>query len=283
LIHKEKAKTGRSDDILFQMEKLFKETKDRHILAEEFEQIVNEEAKMKHEDILDFIAYDWEERSKDLEQSLSETLEANRRLDQLNRGTLTALARTIDAKSEWTAGHSERVTQLAIKIGRVLGLTQEELDNLHRAGLLHDIGKIGAPVEVIDKVGELTDEEYQILGEHPSIGERILEPLKAYAEVTPMVKQHHEWFNGDGYPDGLSGEEIDLGARIMAVADVYDALSSKRPYRDALEPDRVIEIIKEKSGNHLDPRVTDALFKILEKEGKRQKNRARNTISSANR
>ncbi len=279
LIHRTKEKTGRSDDVIFQMEKLFKETKERQIFIEELEEMVGERRKTKYKDILDFIAYDWEERNKDLEQSLNEIMDANKELDQLNRGTLTALARTIDAKSKWTAGHSERVTQLAIKIGRVLALTQEELDNLHRAGLLHDIGKIGTPAELIDKPSKLTDEEYQIISEHPSLGERILEPLEAYAEVTPMVKQHHEWFNGKGYPEGLSGENINFGARIMAVADVYDALSSERPYRDAIEPGRVIEIIKEKSGNHFDPIVTEALFKVLKKEGKLQKNRTSKATS----
>jgi HD-GYP domain-containing protein (c-di-GMP phosphodiesterase class II) len=283
LVHKTKEMTGRSDDVLFQMEKLFREIKENNILVEELEHEVGEERGTKYKDILDFIAYDWEERNKDLEKSLSEILEANKRLDQLNRGTLTALARTIDAKSEWTAGHSERVTQLAMKIGRVLALTPEELDNLYRAGLLHDIGKIGAPVEIIDKAGALTDEEFQILSEHPGIGERILEPLEAYAEVTPMVKQHHEWFNGRGYPDGLSGEEIDIGARIMAVADVYDALTSKRPYRDALDPDRAIEIIKEKSGSHLDPRITEALFKILNTEEKLQKKSSSKAVPSSSR
>jgi HD-GYP domain-containing protein (c-di-GMP phosphodiesterase class II) len=273
LIHGNRDKTGRSDDVIFQMEKLFKQTNENRIIVEELKQTVCEERNTKYRDILDFIAYDWEERNKDLEQSLSETLEANKRLDELNRGTLTALARTIDAKSKWTAGHSERVMQVALKIGRALELSQEELENLYRASLLHDICKIGAPAELIDKVSKLSDEEYQILSEHPSIGERILEPLEAYAEVTPIVKQHHEWFNGKGYPEGRSGEEINLGARIMAVADVYDALCSGRPYRDAMDPDQVIEIIKQKSGNHFDPMVTDALFKTLKKEGKPKKDR----------
>jgi HD-GYP domain-containing protein (c-di-GMP phosphodiesterase class II) len=156
-------------------------------------------------------------------------------------------------------------------IGHALELTQEELDNLYRAGLLHDIGKIGAPAELIDKAGRLTNGEYRILSEHPAIGERILEPIEAYAEVVPMVKQHHEWFNGKGYPDGLTGEEINLGARIMAAADVYDALSTDRPYRAAIDPDQVIEIIKERSGSHFDPMVVDALVEVMENERKPKK------------
>jgi putative nucleotidyltransferase with HDIG domain len=271
LIHKSKAKTGKSDDLLYQMENSFENIPEDQMLVSELQEVVRGEGKTISDDILDFIAYDWEERNKDLEKGLREILEANKRLDRLNWGTLTALARAIDAKSEWTAGHSERVTKLALKIGRVLGLTQEELDNLHRAGLLHDIGKLGTPAELIDKSGRLTAEEQQIVNEHPSIGERILEPIEAYAEIIPIVRQHHEWFNGKGYPYGLAGDAITLGARILAVADVYDALSSERPYRAAMDPEQALQIIKENSGSHFDPVLVDALFEVMEQDGKAQK------------
>jgi putative nucleotidyltransferase with HDIG domain len=271
LIHKSKSKTGKSDDLLYQMENSFENIPEDQMLVSELQEVVRGEGKTRSDDILDFIAYDWEERNKDLEKGLREILEANKRLDRLNWGTLTALARAIDAKSEWTAGHSERVTKLALKIGRVLGLTQEELDNLHRAGLLHDIGKLGTPAELIDKSGRLTAEEQQIVNEHPSIGERILEPIEAYAEIIPIVRQHHEWFNGKGYPYGLAGDAITLGARILAVADVYDALSSERPYRAAMDPEQALQIIKENSGSHFDPVLVDALFEVMEQDGKAQK------------
>ncbi|MFP3869906.1 MAG: HD domain-containing phosphohydrolase, partial [Syntrophobacteria bacterium] len=140
------------------------------------------------------------------------------KLDELNWGTLYALARTIDAKSSWTAGHSERVTRLAVKIGQVMGLSQKELDDLHRGGLMHDLGKIGIPPEILDKEGKLTAEERQLMEEHVVMGARILEPIAAYAEVIPIVLHHHERFDGSGYPAGLAGEEISLGGRIFAVA-----------------------------------------------------------------
>ena len=268
LIHKSNSKTVKSDDLLYQMNNSFRKIPEGQMLVGELQEVVREEGKTRSDDILDFIAYDWEERNKDLEKGLREILEANKRLDRLNWGTLTALARAIDAKSEWTAGHSERVTKLALKIGHAMGLTQEELDNLHRAGLLHDIGKLGTPAELIDKSDRLTVEEQLIVNEHPSIGERILEPIEAYAEIIPIVRQHHEWFNGKGYPDGLAGEAINLGARILAVADVYDALSSERPYRAAMDPDQVLQIIKENSGSHFDPVVVDSFFESMEQEGK---------------
>jgi putative nucleotidyltransferase with HDIG domain len=182
-------------------------------------------------------------------------------LDLLNWGTLTALARAVDAKSPWTAGHSERVTERALKAGRVLGVTPNELENLHRGALLHDIGKIGIPVSILDKPGKMTEEEYRIIKEHPRMGARILEPIAAYAQVIPMVLQHHEWFNGNGYPDGIAGEEISLGGRILAVADVFDALISDRPYRGGMGLERTVEIIKKESGDQFDPDVVQAFLK----------------------
>ena len=267
LISRFKAENCGSEDVIYQMESLFEQIKEDDILVEELKEVGGAEKKARYLNIMDFIAYDWEERNRDLEEGLKEILETNRRLNQLNWGTLEALARAIDAKSKWTAGHSERVTKLAIGIGRALGLTQEELDNLHRAGLLHDIGKIGIPAEVIDKPGGLTDEEDKIIREHPIIGNRILEPIEAYREILPMIRQHHEWFNGEGYPDGIAGEDITIGARILAVADIYDALSSKRPYRPAMDSNQALHIVKENAGSHLDPVVVDGLIKFLEKDG----------------
>ena len=187
-------------------------------------------------------------------------------LDELNWGTLYALARAIDAKSNWTAGHSERVTEVALKIGQNMGLDQKKLDDLHRGGLLHDIGKIGIPPEILDKAGKLTDEEYQLMREHVRIGARILEPIEAYDAVIPVVLHHHEYYDGSGYPDGLKGEGIDLGARIFTVADHYDALISDRPYRAGLPREKVIGFIKEDSGTKFDPNVVEAFLAVMAQE-----------------
>jgi len=124
------------------------------------------------------------------------------------------------------------------------------------------------PPEFLDKPSGLSDEEYSFIREHPKVGERILEPIEAYGEIIPMVKQHHEWFNGKGYPDGLSGEAITLGARILAVADVYDALSSQRPYRKKMSSKQVLQVIREGTGSHFDPRAVEALMGVLDKEQK---------------
>ncbi len=190
-------------------------------------------------------------------------------LNELNWGTLRALARTIDAKSSWTAGHSERSTKLAIKIGKVLRLAQEELDDLRRGGLLHDIGKLGIPAEILDKAGNLTTEELELMRKHTSLGARILEPIAAYSNVIPIVLQHHEFYDGTGYPNGLIGESINPGARIFIVADTYDALISDRPYRKALDHKSAIKYIKEGAGIKFDPKVVEAFLKVMAKESKK--------------
>ncbi|MCD4675082.1 MAG: HD domain-containing protein [Desulfobacula sp.] len=184
-------------------------------------------------------------------------------LEKLNLGTLEALARTVDAKSTWTAGHSERVTSLSVKIAKILGLDQKQIDTLQRGAFLHDIGKIGTPLTILDKPGRLTDEEYEIIKEHPVIGARILEPIEAYADVLPIVLQHHEQYDGKGYPHGLAGEDIALSARILAVADVYDAVVSDRPYRHGWIEEKAVKMITQEAGTHFDPKVVDAFLAAI--------------------
>ena len=183
-------------------------------------------------------------------------------LEQLSIGTVEALARTVDAKSKWTAGHSERVADLAVRIGRALRCHDQMLEQLFRGGLLHDIGKIGIPLAVLDKPGALNEEEYATITCHPTMGGKILEPIQAYQDVVPMIVQHHERFDGKGYPDGLAGEVISLGARILCVADVYDALISHRPYRQGWVKENVMDFMRENRGVMFDPQVVDAFFSL---------------------
>jgi putative nucleotidyltransferase with HDIG domain len=183
-------------------------------------------------------------------------------MEQLHWGTLTAFARAIDAKSAWTAGHSERVTHLALKIGSAMGLSSRDLQIMHRGGLLHDVGKIGTAPQILDKPGKLDAQEMQQMRDHVRIGVRILEPISAFTEALPIVAQHHEWFNGGGYPEGLAGEEISLHGRIFAVADCYDAMVSDRPYRKGLPKEQVVEMLREKSGVQFDPRVIEVFVRL---------------------
>jgi putative nucleotidyltransferase with HDIG domain len=148
-----------------------------------------------------------------------------------------------------------------------MGLSKHELENMHRGGLLHDIGKLGTPHDVLDKPGRLTQEETTLMHDHVRVGGLILEPIAAYADVMPIVLQHHENYDGSGYPLGLAGEEIDLRARIFTVSDQYDALISDRPYRGGLDRETVTDYIKEGAGSRYDPEVVDAFLKVMEQEG----------------
>ena len=186
-----------------------------------------------------------------------------RDLRQLTIGSMQALARTVDAKSPWTAGHSARVMRIALGIGRHMGLPPERIDRLEQAALLHDIGKIGISSGILDKPGRLTDQEFDIIKSHPVIGDTILTPIPAFKAIIPMVRQHHERWDGKGYPDGLSGEAITLEARIMAVADVYDAMTSDRPYRKGMGLEQAIAVIKSEAGRQLDPVVVEAFLELM--------------------
>lgn len=188
------------------------------------------------------------------------------KLRQLNWGTLTALARAIDAKSAWTGGHSERVTSLAMELAQVMGYDGKDLERIHRGGLLHDIGKIGTPPNILDKAGKLTPEELQIMRDHVKLGAHILEPIPGFAELIPIVLHHHEWFNGSGYPAGLAGEAISLDGRIFAVADCFDALVSDRPYRAGLARQRVMAMIQEGAERQFDPKVVQALVQLMKQK-----------------
>ena len=184
-------------------------------------------------------------------------------LKDLNWSTITTLARTIDAKSPWTAGHSERVSQMSVGIARVMGLSEAELERLYRGGLLHDIGKIGIPISIIDKKGRLTDEEMALMRSHVTIGARILEPLKALEDVLPIVLYHHERWDGKGYEAGLAGTDIPRLGRILCVADSYDAMRSDRPYRVGRSPDESLEEIALCSGSQFDPEAVAAFVEYM--------------------
>lgn len=188
-------------------------------------------------------------------------------LQEINLGILAVLARAIDAKSHWTAGHSERVTGFALKIGKTLALSKKQLDVIHKGGLLHDIGKLGIPNQILDKPAKLNPKEFQIVQTHTTLGARILEPITSYSEIVRIVLEHHENFDGSGYPQGLKGKNISLYSRIFAVADNFDALSSDRPYRRALKLKEVIHYIKIQAGKKFDPMVVDAFLRVIKTKG----------------
>jgi putative two-component system response regulator len=177
---------------------------------------------------------------------------------------VVALARALEGKSPYTHGHSERVTEYALRLGERVGLGEAELDALRRGGPLHDLGKICLPDALLNKPGRLTDAEYAEVKRHPAEGARILEPLRSLRGVIPLIRWHHERPNGRGYPDGLGGEDIPLVVRVLSVADVYDALTSARPYRAALSPERCLAVLDEEAAcGGLDPDLVRAFHEVM--------------------
>jgi hypothetical protein len=193
---------------------------------------------------------------------------ASQRYDYLKDllvGLTRSLTAAIDAKDSYTYGHSERVARIAVELGRELGLRDDELSDIYLTGLLHDIGKIGIRDSVLCKRDKLTDEEFEHIKEHVKIGYRILADLRAIAHLLPGVLYHHERIDGGGYPEGLAGTAIPFLARILAVADSYDAMSTSRPYRAAMPPARVEAIIQQGAGSQWDKAVVDAFVRCKER------------------
>ncbi len=194
----------------------------------------------------------------------SGNIELYRRQSEFVTSVVRALTSAIDAKDPYTCGHSDRVARLAVRLAQEMGLDNDTLNLLYMAGLLHDVGKIGIDDSVLRKPGRLNDEEYEHIKLHPELGCNILSGLKQLEAVLPVVLHHHEQWDGEGYPHKLAGETIPKLARITAVADAYDAMTSDRPYRKGMPADRVNEIFREGSGTQWDPEVVEAFFSARE-------------------
>lgn len=199
-----------------------------------------------------------------LEQKVKEQAEKIR-ASFLN--AIAALAYALEAKDKYTSGHSQRVAEISVTIARELGMTQASIEKIRLAGLIHDIGKIGVRESILNKPVRLNAEEYQHIKYHSEIGEHILTPIVEDEEILKMVRYHHERYDGTGYPDGLSGKQIPLGARILAVADSYDAMTSERPYREAMNTETACIEIKCGEGTEFDSEVAEAFLRIYVAKG----------------
>ncbi len=227
-----------------------------------------------------FIAVKSSQKSKSLEERermllsvlvdqavlLFENIELYDNIQDFYLEIVQALARTIDAKDSYTYDHADRARKYARLICAKLHLPDHLTRQIEYAALVHDIGKIGIKEEILNKAGKLDQEEEDALRKHPQIGQRILAPVTFLAPVAPMVHYHHEWYNGEGYPDGLQGEEIPLGSRIVSVIDAYDAMTTDRPYRKASSQEDAIKELVACKGTQFDPKVVDAFIRVLEEE-----------------
>jgi putative two-component system response regulator len=194
--------------------------------------------------------------------------------------SIMSLSHALEAKDICTSGHSSGVSEMAVAICQKLALPEENIEKIRFAGLVHDIGKIGIKESILNKPGKLSHEEYQHIMMHPEIGERILSPIIDDCEILKAVRHHHERYDGTGYPDSLGNEEIPFGARIMAVADAYDAMTAERPYRRAMSSQNAFSEIERQKGIQFDPVVVDALAQVLSEKTSLD---SYNLLSSVNR
>lgn len=200
----------------------------------------------------------------DKAQAHRDLVRENRRLQENSLNVLRAMVNVLEQRDTYTAGHSQRVTEITMSIGRGLELSEEDLKVLRLAGPIHDIGKIGIEDNILRKPGRLTKEEYEVIKSHPEKGRQIIEPLDFLRETIPIILHHHERFDGTGYPRGLVGEAIPLGARVIAVADTFDAMTSSRAYRDARETQEAIDELTRCRKTQFDPEVVDKFLELHE-------------------
>lgn len=195
-----------------------------------------------------------------------ELLQSKSKLEKAYLESVETLRYTVEAKDDYTKGHSDRVSAYSVLIGKSLGLPQSDIETLRIGGLFHDIGKIGISDSILLKNGKLTDEEYSEIKRHPIIGKNILSNAEIFEDIIPIVLYHHERYDGKGYPYGLADKDIPFLARIVAVADAFDAMTSKRSYRDELDLEFVKDELRNKTGTQFDPIVTASFLNILNNE-----------------
>ena len=203
---------------------------------------------------------------REIQRINEELSDAKDQLEKAYLESIQTLRYTVEAKDTYTRGHSDRVSEFAVLIGQKMGLSEAELKTLKIGGLFHDIGKIGIPDSILLKETKLSDDEYSEIKHHPSIGAHILSNATIFADIIPIVKYHHERYDGRGYPENLVGENITLLARITSVADAFDAMSSRRTYRNNLEIEVIKEEIRKNRGTQFDPKAADIFLDILENE-----------------
>lgn len=202
----------------------------------------------------------------ELKLKVESLLKLKNAIDQLENANniIKSLAKTVEVKDKYTDGHAERVSFFATNIAKHINLNETQLRDISMAGLLHDIGKIGVPDHILNKEGKLTNEEYEIIKKHPVVGEEICNPIKSFEKVKQIIRNHHEKLNGKGYPDGLSGRQINIETRIMTVADIYDALTSDRSYRKSMSREDAISILRNLvEREEIDAEVVKALQEVV--------------------
>jgi HD-GYP domain-containing protein (c-di-GMP phosphodiesterase class II) len=238
-------------------------------LAERTREIANgnyhQRIELKTHNEIGELAENFNSMSGAIERAIEQLRKAAHENHLLFINSVRMLAAAIDAKDPYTRGHSERVARYSIGIGKNLGLSEQEMRNLRISALLHDVGKIGIDDRILRKPGALSEDEFEVMKGHPSKGAAIMSGVAQLIDIIPGMKYHHEKWSGGGYPDGLTAEEIPMQARIVAIADTFDAMTTNRPYQKAMEINYVVEKIKAFAGTRFDPRVVDAFANAVKR------------------
>lgn len=220
---------------------------------------------------LGLMFYIWIQELKDkrrLELLNKSLIHTQKRLERAEIDTIEALILTAEAKDFYTHGHSKRVARYSLAIAKEMGLTREEQATIERSAILHDLGKIGISDNILKKDGKLTEREWEIMKAHPQMGTDILRPLRFLTKETDIILHHHEMYDGSGYPAGLKGDDIPLGAQIIAVADTFDAMNTARSYRGPLPRDKIVSELQEASGRQLNKSIAKVFLRLLENQPK---------------
>ena len=204
--------------------------------------------------------------SREVEKKTQEVTAQHEKIERISMQIVKALSGAIDAKDTYTNGHSTRVADYSKEIARQAGYSEKMQNDIYMMGLLHDVGKIGVPEAIINKPAKLSDEEYSIIQNHPVMGAKILKNITEFPKLVTGARWHHERYDGKGYPDGLCGEEIPIEARIIAVADAYDAMSSRRSYREELPQDIVRSEVEKGKGTQFDPKFAKIMLHMIDED-----------------
>lgn len=207
-----------------------------------------------------------EDLEHEVQKKTQELATQHQKLERISMQIVKALSGAVDAKDTYTNGHSLRVAEYSKEVARRAGLSQKMQDDIYMMGLLHDVGKIGVPDAIINKPSRLTDAEYDVVRNHPVMGARILKNIKDFPALITGARWHHERYDGNGYPDGIKGENIPLEARIIAIADAYDAMSSRRSYRNVLSQEVVRSEIEKGRGTQFDPELTEIVLAMIDED-----------------
>jgi putative nucleotidyltransferase with HDIG domain len=204
------------------------------------------------------------DKRNNYKKSQKEPLDIAELLEKTHFETIMAFSEALEARDQYTAGHSRRVMEYSQSIGQRMKVDKQDIEDLKRSALLHDIGKIGIPDVILKKQTKLTGEEYAVIKSHPEIGAGILKYIKSFKDLVPAVYYHHERFDGDGYPQGVKGTAIPLPARIIAIADTFDAMTSNRAYRKALSFRMALSVLERNKGIQFDPDIAEIFIDILQ-------------------